>query len=713
MASVHSERWYKVEGLRPRLARSARFRRQRVRGEVWHVLSGEGAGASHRLNRSAWSFVGRCNGRRTVAEIWQAIVADNAEESPTQDEIIGLMIQLHGQELVEFDTEPDIAALDRRRRLRRRASDRSRLNPMAFRVGLGNPSRVLARLAFAQGLFSRGAMAGWAVLVGAGLLTWLASWDQVADHAARWLATPRYLLIAWLCYPAIKLVHETAHALAIRRWGGEVREVGLALVFMTPLPYVDASEASLLPRRYQRCVVSAAGIMAELALASAAIVLWSWTEPGLVRDVLFSVALTGSLSTVLFNANPLMRLDGYYLLCDLMQLPNLAARSSAWWQGALVRYGLGVTTRASLRTAPAERPWLVAYAPLSWAWRLLASTWLVLWAGAAHPVLGVAAAVLMAATVAVIPITRTLRAMLQAVPPDHRRHAARLRLAAGIALVALLILGVPLPDRLLAQGVVWVPEEGHLRAQTAGFLESSAADGTRVHRGEPVASLSSIELRAELQGLLDRRDGMMTGVYRSLADDPYQSRQVHDEMQALDEQIALVREQVRGLAVVAGADGRLAIARPQDQPGRYLDRGADLGLMLTGKPAIVRVAVAQEDAGRLAQAGVVPMLRLAWNGQVPLQGRVVRIEPAATSRLPSAALGASAGGEIVTDPTDKDQLTAARPIRLVDIEVPLVADGASGSRAWVAFDLGSRSLAAQALRYARQQWLVRFSPLES
>ena len=364
-AALHSDRWYKIRGLRPRLVPSARFRRQRVRGEIWYLVSGGGAGAAQRINQEAWAFVGRCDGRRTVDQIWAAMSAADAERTPTQDEVIGLVIQLHGQDLIDFDGIPDIAALDRRRARRQRKSERSRLNPLSFRVPLGSPGRLLDRTGRLKNhLFSPASLACWVVLVVAGLLTWIAHWDEAADYAGRWLASPRYLLIAWLCYPAIKLIHEAAHALAIRRWGGDVHEVGLALLFLTPLPYVDASEATLLPRRYQRCMVSAAGIAAELAIAAAAMIAWAALEPGLLRDIMFSVALTGSLSTLLFNANPLMRLDGYYVMCDLLQLPNLASRSSAWWRDALVRRGLGVSGRQTLRTGRTERRWLIAYLPL-------------------------------------------------------------------------------------------------------------------------------------------------------------------------------------------------------------------------------------------------------------------------------------------------------------------------------------------------------------
>lgn len=713
-APVFSERWYRVSDLQPRLPPTVRVRRQVVRGQVWRVLSGGPAQPLHRLNASGWALVGRCDGRRTVDAIWGAIVAANADDSPTQDEIISLLTQLHAAELIEFDRINDLEVLRERRRQRQRKERRARLNPLSFRLPLGSPGALLDRLAGVQALvFSRVGLALWLILVLAGLFTLAAQWDAATEHAARWLNTPRYLLIAWLCYPLMKLVHELSHALAIRRWGGEVREIGLGLMMLTPIPYVDASDAALLSSRVQRCWVSAAGICAELALAAIGLIAWAGLEPGFARDMMFSLALIGGVSTLALNANPLMRLDGYYLLCDALQLPNLASRSAAWWQSAIARYLLGLTYRAPPASLPGERGWLVAYAPLTLVYRVLTAAWLVWWAGSTHPLLGLIAAILVIGLMLALPLVRSVLALLRDVPADHRRHAARARLIAALAVIVLAVIAVPLPDRLAAQGVVWLPEQSHLRAATAGFLVGLAPDGAPMHHGDQVAALSAMEIDTEWQRLSERRAGLETALYQTLVADAYKSRQIADSMAELDNRLALLEQRRAGLSIRAGTDGSLAVARPQDQPGRFVHQGDDIGFIRTRAPTLVRVAVPQEDAARLAAAAVTPQVRLAQYRGASYEGRVLRIEPAANDRLPSAALSASVDGDIVTDPTDHDNLRPVRPVRLIDVEVAALDQSALGGRAWVRFDFGQASIASQVGRYLRQQVLVRFSPFES
>ncbi len=163
-------------------------------------------------------------------------------------------------------------------------------------------------------------------------------------HGQRWMATPRFALLAAVLYLPIKLVHELAHGLAVRRWGGQVREAGVTLMLLMPVPYVDASAATGFAQRRARIAVSAAGIMTELALAAVALPLWLWLDDGLARDCAFVTLVVAGVSTLLFNGNPLQRLDGYYILCDALDLPNLGPRSRAWWLDLLRRHLLGVAT---------------------------------------------------------------------------------------------------------------------------------------------------------------------------------------------------------------------------------------------------------------------------------------------------------------------------------------------------------------------------------
>ncbi len=183
---------------------------------------------------------------------------------------------------------------------------------------------------------------------------------QLWAHAARWMATPRFALLALALYIPIKLAHELAHGLAIRRFGAQVREAGVTLMMLMPVPYVDASAASGLEQRRHRIVVSAAGIMTELAFAALALPLWLWLDDGWLRDAAFVTLVVAGVSTLLFNGNPLQRLDGYYIFTDALGLPNLGPRSRSWWQQTLRRRLLRLPGAEPMPVARGETPWLAS-----------------------------------------------------------------------------------------------------------------------------------------------------------------------------------------------------------------------------------------------------------------------------------------------------------------------------------------------------------------
>jgi len=257
---------------------------------------------------------------------------------------VRLLSRLSEGELVQFETTPDIAGLFRQSAVRAR-SRRAWVNPLAFSMPLFDPSRLLDRLEPAlRPLLHPATLALWRPRC-----CWAPSPPAQTGRSAGTrgeIPVDGVLPHARLdLLPVIKALHELAHALAVRRGGGEVHEMGITLLFFTPAPYVDASAANSFRDRWHRAAVSAAGIMVELGLAAAALFVWLEIEPGLPRDIAFVTLFLCAASSLLFNANPLLRFDGYHLLCDLLDLPNLAVRSQAYWMQQVLRL-LGGTEQA-------------------------------------------------------------------------------------------------------------------------------------------------------------------------------------------------------------------------------------------------------------------------------------------------------------------------------------------------------------------------------
>ena len=709
--SLFSDKWYRVAELHPRLRAQVRVQRQRWRDQRWYVLSDEATGRQHRINDAAYQFIGRCDGSHTVQAVWEAVLEELGDQAPTQGEIVDLLIRLNESELLQTERTPQADGLFHRRHERAKTRRRASVNPLAFRLPLGDPQTWLARLDWLAHLLFRPAVF-WLWLVGI-LLAALAAgsvWSSLSAHFMQTAPSARFLVLTWICFPLIKALHELAHGLAVRRWGGEVHEFGITLLVLVPAPYVDATAASAFLRRRERAIVGAAGIMVELALAAIALAVWITVQPGLVRDVALVAMTIGAVSTLAFNGNPLLRFDAYHVLCDLLDLPNLAIRSSAYWSSLIRRHLL----RARAETpemAQSERKWLLSYAPLSLAYRIVISLGILLWLGSKWFLLGFLAAAYLAIALFARPALRLARQALAAAAPGGELNRVRLALAAAVVVPGLLLFVVPLPFATVSPAVVWLPEGAQVRPEVDGFIRAlPVADGEHVQPGEIIAQLDNPDLVAASQRLAGRLDGLRSDHFQMLLRDAMEAQNLAEEISRTEAELARAEQRLAQLEVRAEVGGRLVMPRQSDLPGSFVQQGTTLAYVLEGEDLIVKAAVSQEDAYLVRNRTQAARVRLADHPATELAAQVRADTPASTRDLPSPALGDRAGGPVRTDPADKAGKLALDPVFLFDLALPSTTLERVGGRAWVRFDHGTAPLAMQAYRRASQLFLKHFDP---
>jgi len=708
---LFSAQWYRVAGLHPRLRAHVEVSRHVYRGQVWYLLQDRSSGRNHRVDETAFHLIGRMDGRRSTDEIWHALLGQLGERTPTQDEAVELLCQLSDHELLQCEITPDVAELFRRRFRNTRKRRLAMLNPLSFRVPLFDPDRTLSRLApLGRLLFSPVMLALWLVTLLLAAVAAAANWNEIRAFAGVNMLTPRYLLLTWISYPLVKAVHELAHGLAVKTWGGEVRETGISVMLLLPVPYVDASAASAFPERWRRAVVAGAGIMAELLLAAVALLVWLAVEDGAVRDCAFVVMFICTVSTLLFNGNPLLRFDGYYVLSDLLDMPNLAPRANAWIAYLAQRHLLGASGVPPPTTA-GEPALLAAYALLAYAWRWVVSVLIVLWCGSYSFWLGLLAAAFVGLAMVVKPIARMLD-FLRRAPQLARTRSRSYAVAGGLATALLLILfALPLPFSTTVDGVVWMPEDARIRAGTSGFVsEVLVGDGQPVRAGDALIVLDDPDLQAQHAGAAARMQALEVEHTRALGLDTPLAHALEQDLAAQRSEVADLQRRLDSLVVTAPVSGALVLPRPQDLPGSYVARGQVLAHVLRPEDIAVKVAVPQADAGLIhtaTRAVEVSLLdRVAQRERAHLSGGM----PAATAMLPTAALGTRSGGSVPVDPSDPKGMRTLEPVFLIDVKLEARRLERVGARAWVRFDHGMRPIGLQWQRRLHQLFLKQFNP---
>ena len=369
--SLYSTYWYRVADIKPQLRSHTRLYRHIYRGQTWYVLQDPSSNRQHRFNKIAYFIIGLMDGERTVAEIWNAATEALEDEAPTQDEIIQLLGQLHSADVMQSDIPPDTDELFQRQEKHRGKWKQRLTNPFALRFPLVDPDRFLVRwMHLVKPFIGRIGFLIWLLIVGSAVILAARNWPELTRNMADRILKPENLLILWLVYPVVKLLHELAHAFATRIWGGEVHEMGIMLLALTPIPYVEASASATFPDKRRRMAVAAAGMAIELLVASLALFLWLSIESGRVSTIAYNVMLIGGVSTLLFNGNPLLRFDGYYILADWIEIPNLAQRSTRYLGYLLQRYLFGIEEASSPVTVDGERPWFIIYGIAAFFYRL-------------------------------------------------------------------------------------------------------------------------------------------------------------------------------------------------------------------------------------------------------------------------------------------------------------------------------------------------------
>lgn len=636
--------------LRPRLRQGVRFAIQGAAAARTCVIEDPHTSRFHRVGLHEYRFIAELDGARTVASILARLARHGSGESFSEAEALQMLRWLASQDLLEIESErPASERGDVQRSL---LTAMTWLNPLILKVPLARPDRFFATAArllrWTPGRFG---LCVWGATVLAGAVQLALDWPRFTAGFEGILARDRWLWLV-LVWAGLKLAHEFAHGIFCRHFGAAVREIGAIFVLFLPMGYVDATASVGLPSRWRRIAVACAGMYAEFFLAALAALAWARTPAGSLADMLHAVVVTGTIVTLFFNANPLMRFDGYFILGELLGISNLAMRGRQWLHAALGWLFLGGKARRPARPRSREE-WIVAlYGVAAGCWQVVVVAGLLVAASVMLRGGGLLFAAVAAAAWIGVPLVRGIGSLARAARAESGRSVA-VALRAALLLLALAGLAlVPFRRAVSSAGVVELADTVVLRAECPGFVAAThVRDGDLVAAGQLLVELRNDEASAALarsrlqlaaQELRTRLAFTREAVSAAQAE---QSR-----ADALRKTVAEHESYVATLQIRAPFAGRVSARGLDRLHGAYLRGGEEIAHLGRADGCDVRIALDQEAEPHF-RASIDAPLRVRIEGLgTDFPARLTRVESRATRELIDPALTALGGGPLALRP---------------------------------------------------------------
>lgn len=543
----------------------------------------------YRFQEEEYSLLQALDGQRSAEQIQQEFQQNFAPQKISMGEIHQFVGMLYRSSLILSNAPDQGKSLYSRYQKQNRSEAWGKLsNLLSYRFPGFDPGRMLDRLApWTDWCFTKVAATCF-LLVGLAALTLVFThFEELQSRLPsfqQFFAARNWLWLA-VALAVTKIIHELGHGLACRRFGGECHEMGVMLLVMTPCLYCNVSDAWTIPSKWKRIFISAAGMYVELILAAFAVLIWWFSQPGIVHYLALNVVFVSGVSTLLFNLNPLLRYDGYYILADLLEIPNLRQKSTKLLERAVGQWMLG-TPPAPDPFIPKHHVWLfITYSIAAFVYRWLL-TFTIFWflyqllEPYGLKILGQMLALFSIYGLVIAPFSRmskffSVPGRSDAVKPSRLliSGAIGLLLIAGILFIRLPhYVDMPLYLQPAGLNSVYVEVPGSVQQVTASANQF-------VQAGQPIARLVNYELNEKLsiaEGEYLQRSQIVEDVYQLRAADDVEAQFAKQTAEVQkDNSLAVLedyRKRAKKLEICAPVAGWIVAAQEQKEPGPDADR---------------------------------------------------------------------------------------------------------------------------------------------
>mgnify|MGYP001194591683 CR=1 FL=1 len=538
-------------------------------------------------------------------------------------------------------------------------------NPFSIKIPLFDTSLIVNYLIdYARLFFNRSTLVASLCLWFIALLSLPQFWPDLASHWESRFFDPINFILLPVSYIFLKVFHEMGHALALKYFGGESRECGIIFLVFFPLPYINCNSIYSIKERKERLWVSFAGMQIELTLAALALFLWATSSPGIYKELLFDIAFTGAISSLLFNLNPLLRFDGYYALSDALGIYNLdqtAKKSFRQVFSCLI-------SRQNPKTI--QHRWLGLYALLAIPYRFFISISIALYVSGKFFILGGALALLLVFHQLVLPIIRSLKNAYQRTQSAEQRVRFIERTCAACLILYFVLFELTFSFTQHTEAIVITSQEQQIRVPlTARVSKLLATPSQNVKKGQPLIEFTDETLTIAEKNATFRIKELQQQYQLLMRVDKSQTKSVKHEIEVARSELKEIQRKLASLYLKAPLDGVFILNHPQDLLHSIPQRGTLIGLIHnTGSLTLKMIIREDQLEDILLRLKSVEVIFPADPGE-SYNATLSTVVPGATSHLPSKLLGTLTGGNIEVDNREQSGMLAMEKIFIADLAV--------------------------------------------
>lgn len=641
----------------PEIRRDLFFRFDAFQGRNCCIIEDPITSQFFRVGIAEYNFIKKLNGKNSIGQALAQISEVSGLQSIDEHEAFQLVNWLMENQLIQTERSSAADILTTKKEDTHRKKLHTKLNPLFIRIPLFNPDSGLEFLKpIINFFFSKFFFLLWLLVISQAIVLAYNHWNQISVTSIQAILPNNW---AWIftTWFMLKLVHECFHAFACKKFGASVPEAGLTLILLAPMGYVDATSSWRLTSKWQRIVVAGAGMYIELFLAAVSLFIWLRTGPGFVNSFAYNTMITGSVVTIFFNANPLMRFDGYYIFSDILEIPNLYSQGQHRIFLYARKFLIGIQNIELPSLLDKEELIITIYGFCALFWRILVVLSLTITSAFILKGFGIILTLLATISWAWIPLYKFIKYLHSGNEhelPRPKQYCTRFAIIlAIITLVALL----PYSPAFTASAVVFNPEANVVRAECPGFIdEIFLQKENSVTEHETLMLLRNEDETTNLTNLkYDLQESQIKAEEHLSENETAKYQSELGKIESLKKQIAQAQKYIDTLTIKSPISG-YGIPDPHEwKLGYYVDSGISLFTVLPIKTTEATLVINQLDAKEFQdRIGKTVLLKLK-GVTTPIEGIIKRIVPQATINLPHPALSAVNGGPLPVLPPANNQ----------------------------------------------------------